>query len=257
MANNSVKQSGILAGCGCVFGLAPLIVSLLAAAVGSNIGNTLHWYTLFTAPVGAIIVIIGLVGAVAGAAKATPEDLASSVLQGTEKADTEKFDAENADAQPVAKTETPSAPVVLQPLSASLARVVKLAYAVGFGVVLVSCLMRVTIFQPFSGILTLFDLVPAVFAGWLVFLARKASEGLGFLRLVQAQMIVSIAGCVVGLYPLTFLSSNIDMLGDPGGDDFQWGGTIITGLIPMAASVASLVFAEIARSRYRATIAKN
>jgi hypothetical protein len=61
MANNSVKTGGILAGAGCVFGLAPLVISFAAAAVGSDIGNTLHWYTLFTAPVGAVIVIIGLV----------------------------------------------------------------------------------------------------------------------------------------------------------------------------------------------------
>jgi hypothetical protein len=70
-------------------------------------------------------------------------------------------------------------------------------------------------------------------------------------------MVVSIAGCVVGLYPLVYLTDNISMLGDEGGDDFQWGGTIITGLIPLLASIASLVFAGIARSRYRASITKD
>jgi hypothetical protein len=246
MAHNKVKSGGILAGAGCLFGLFPLIISAAALAFGSNIGNTLHWYTLFTAPVGAIIVIIGLVVALAGAAKSKPEDLARSVLPGADKTDPESVTASS----------TPSAPIALPPLPTSLARAVKLAYAVGFGVVLVSCVMRVTLFQPGGGILTLFDLIPAVFAGWFVFLARNAHEGLVFLRLVQSQMVVSIAGCVVGLYPLVYLTDNISMLGDEGGDDFQWGGTIITGLIPLLASIASLVFAGIARSRYRAFIAR-
>ncbi len=246
MANSAVKTGGILAGSGCLFGLAPLTISLAAAAVGSDIGNTLHWYTLFTAPVGAVIVIIGLVVALAGAAKSKPEDLARSVLPSAEQTDSEA----------VAAPGTPSAAVSLPPLPTSLARAVKLAYAVGFGVVLVSCVMRVTLFQPDSGILTLFDLVPAFFAGWFVFLARNAQNGLQFLRLVKSQMIVSIAGCVVGLYPLIYLTGDIASLGDEGGDDFQWGGTIITGLIPLIASIASLVFAGIARSRYRAFIAR-
>lgn len=245
MADNPVKTGGIIAGSGCLFGLAPMIVSVAALAVGSNIGNTLHWFTFITAPVGAIIVIVGLVTAIVGASKSTPADLARSVLP-----DSAKPDAES-DADPG----TPPAPVVLPPLPVTLARIVKLAYAVGFGVVLVSCVMRVTLFQPDSGILTLFDLVPAFFAGWFVFLARKAHEGLWFLRLVKSQMVVSIAGCVVGLYPLVYLADNISMLGDEGGDDFQWGG-IITEIIPLVASIASLVFAGIARARYRAAIAK-
>ncbi len=247
MADNPVKTGGIVAGAGCLLGLFPLIISVAALAFGSNIGNTLHWYTLFTAPVGAVIVIIGLVVALVGAAKSKPEDLARSVLPSAEQTDSEA----------VAVPGTPSAAVSLPPLPVSLARVVKLAYAVGFGVVLVSCAMRVTLFQPGGGILTLFDLVPAVFAGWFVFLARNAHEGLVFLRLVQSQTVVSIAGCVVGLYPLVYLTDNISMLGDEGGDDFQWGGTIITGLIPLLASIASLVFAGIARSRYRASITKD
>lgn len=251
MADNPVKTGGIIAGSGCLFGLAPMIVSVAALAVGSNIGNTLHWFTFITAPVGAIIVIVGLVTAIVGASKSTPEDLARSVLPSAEKTDSGMTDR-----QSVADPGTPPAPVVLPPLPVSLARIVKLAYAVGFGVVLVSCVMRVTLFQPDSGILTLFDLVPAFFAGWFVFLARKSHEGLGFLRLIKSQMVVSIAGCVVGLYPVVFLTENISMLGDPEIDQFQWGGTIITGLIPLIASIASLVFAGIARARYRASIAK-
>lgn len=246
-----VKTGGILAVAGCLFGLGPMIVSMAAAAVGSDIGIVLHWYTFFTAPVGAVVVIIGLIIAIVGASKSAPEDLARSVLPSAEKTDSGMPDRQS-DADPG----TPPAPVVLPPLPVSLARIVKLAYAVGFGVVLVSCVMRVTLFQPGSGILTLFDLVPAFFAGWFVFLARKSHEGLGFLRLIKSQMVVSIAGCVVGLYPLVYLADNISMLGYPEIDQFQWGGTIITGLIPLIASIASLVFAGIARARYRASIAK-
>jgi hypothetical protein len=246
MTNNKIKTGGILAGAGCLFGLAPLAISFAAAGLGSDIGNTLHWYTLFTAPVGAVVVIVGLIIAIVGATKSTPEDLAKSVSTSADKSVT----------KPAAGPRTPSAQVALPPLSDSLAHSVKIAYAVGFGVVLVSCVMRVTLFQPMSGILTFFDLVPIFFAGWFVFLARNVQEGLQFLRLVQSQMIVSIAGCVAGLYPLIFLPSDIASLGFEGSDDFQWGGTIITGLIPLIASIASLVFAGVARSRYRALIAR-
>lgn len=245
-ANSPIKTGGILAGAGCLFGLAPLAISFAAAGLGSDIGNTLHWYTLFTAPAGAVVVIVGLVIAIVGVTKSTPEDLAKSVSTSADKSVT----------KPAAGPRTPSAPVALPPLSDSLAHSVKIAYAVGFGVVLVSCVMRVTLFQPMSGILTFFDLVPVFFAGWLVFLARNVQEGLQFLRLVQSQMIVSIAGCVAGLYPLVYLSDHLSLLGDTEIDQFQWGGTIITGLIPLIASIASLVFAGIARARYSASIAK-
>jgi hypothetical protein len=247
MANNSVKTGGILAGCGCLFGLAPLIVSALAAAVGSNIGNTLHWYTLFTAPFGAIIVLVGLIGAIVGTTKSTPEDFVESISPTSETS--------KEDTVPAGSTEV--TPVVLPPLPIMLARSVKLAYAIGFGVLLVSCGMRVTLFQPMSGILTVFDLVPVFFAGWFVYLARNANDGLAFLHLHRSQNIVSIAGCVTGLYPLAYLSDNLSMLSDSDIDQFQWGGTIITGLIPMIASIASLVFANIARAKYRASISKS
>jgi hypothetical protein len=111
-----------------------------------------------------------------------------------------------------------------------------------------------------SGILTFFDLVPAAFAAWFVYLARNAQNGLQFLRLHQSQMIVSIAGCVAGIYPLIYISDDIAMLMEPsadGLDKFQWGGTVITGLIPLIASIASLIFAGIVRARYRASIAKS
>jgi hypothetical protein len=222
MATNKIKTGGILAGAGCLFGLAPLGISFAAAAVGSDIGNTLHWYTFFTAPAGAVVVIVGLVIAIVGANKSTASDFAES----TKLAE-------------------------LAPLPSVLARSVKLAYAVGFGIVLVSCVMRVTMFQPFSGILTLFDLVPVFFAGWFVFLARNAHEGLGFLRLYQSQLIVSIAGCVAGLWAFVQLDTSLSLLEYDDSGAFELIGTIITGFIPAVASLASLIFAGVVRAKYR------
>jgi hypothetical protein len=222
MANSSVKTGGILAGSGFLFGLAPLAISLAAAAVGSDIGNTLHWYTFFTAPIGAVVVIVGLIIAIIGANKSTASDFAESTTS-----------------------------VELPPLPPGLARLVKLAYAVGFGIVLVSCVMRVTMFQPFSEFLTLFDLIPVFFAGWFVFLARNAHDGLKFLRLYQSQLVVSIAGCVAGLWPFIQLDTSLSLLEYDDSGAFELIGTIITGFIPAVASLASLIFAGVVRARYR------
>ena len=246
MAKNSVKVGGILAGAGCLFGLAPLIISFIALAFGSDIGNVLHWYTFFTAPLGAVVVIVGLIIAIVGASKSTPEDLAKSV----------SISADNSGSKTVAAPGTSSAIATLPPLPAALARSVKLAYAIGFGIVLVSCVMRVTLFQPMSGILTFFDLVPVFFAGWFVFLARNAQEGLQFLRLYQSQLIVSIAGCIAGLWPLITMDTDLSLLDYEDIPSFEVAGTLITGFIPALASLASLIFAGVARARYRRSIAK-
>ena len=246
MAKNSVKVGGILAGAGCLFGLAPLIISFIALAFGSDIGNVLHWYTFFTAPLGAVVVIVGLIIAIVGASKSTPEDLAKSV----------SISADNSGSKTVAAPGTSSATATLPPLPAALARSVKLAYAIGFGIVLVSCVMRVTLFQPMSGILTFFDLVPVFFAGWFVFLARNAQEGLQFLRLYQSQLIVSIAGCIAGLWPLITMDTDLSLLDYEDIPSFEVAGTLITGFIPALASLASLIFAGVARARYRRSIAK-
>lgn len=240
MANKEIKKGGIVAGAGCLFAITPIVVALVVVPFSSDIGNTLPWLTFLTAPAGAIAVIVGIVMAIVGSSKSKPEDLVKGTASG---------------AVPTPSA-TPATAVSLPPLSRGLARSVKLAYAIGFGVVLVSCVMRVTLFQPGFSILTLFDMVPAFFAGWLVWLARKSSEGLHFLRLAQSQMFVSIAGCLAGLWPLLLLEENIEMLNAEEIDQFQWAGTIITGLIPFAASIASLIFAGIARVIYRRSISR-
>lgn len=60
-SRRSNNRGKFVAGAGCVFGLAPLIVSFIALLFGSGIGNVLHWYTLVTAPIGVCVVVVGLV----------------------------------------------------------------------------------------------------------------------------------------------------------------------------------------------------
>jgi hypothetical protein len=218
MAKNSVKTGGILAGAGCIFGLAPIIVSFIAMfAFGSDLGF-LHWYVFYTAPVGAAVVIVGLIITIVGANMSTASDFAGSTKS-----------------------------VELPPLPSGLARLVKIAYAVGFGIVLVSCVMRVV--PMFWGLLTLLELIPVFFAGWIVFLARNAHDGLGFLRLYQTQLLVSIAGCVTVLWPFGNTLSGLAYDGSISSASFEL--ILITGQIPQIMSIASLVFAGIVRARYR------
>jgi hypothetical protein len=249
MAKSSIKTGGILAGAGCVFGIAPMAIMFAIGGIAWVLGmdmnalnglSVLGWFTFYTAPLGAVVVIVGLVIAIVGATKSTSSDFAESAMstQGQAKA---------------GGTGTPSdvKPVELPPLPSVLARTVKIVYAFGFVVVLVGCAMRVTIFQPYSGIMILFEFVPVIFAGWFVFLARNAHEGLGFLRLYQSQLVVSIAGCVVGLWPLITLDTSLSLLAYDDSAAFELVGTVITDFIPTVASLASLIFAGVVRTMYR------
>ena len=219
MAISSFKKGALLASAGFIIAIAPIAISNVARVLGIDIGNGLQALPLVTAPVVAMLVIMGFVIAIIGASKSTASDFAESAMS-----------------------------VELPPLPSGLARTVKIAYVFGFVVVLVGHVMRTTIFPPVSEITSPFDLVPVIFAGWFVFLARNAHEGLGFLRLYRSQLVVSIAGCVAG---------GVFLLVTTGGDVFQIVGTEIIGLIPLGASVASIVFAGVARWRYRQSIAKD
>ncbi|MEY4319183.1 MAG: hypothetical protein RL378_287 [Actinomycetota bacterium] len=249
MAKSSFKTGGILAGAGCVFGIAPMAIMFAIGGIASVLGmdmnalnglGVLGWFTFFTAPLGAVVVFVGLVTAIVGATKSTSSDFAESAMSTQGQAE-------------AGGTGTPSnaKPVELPPLPPGLARTVKIAYAFGFVVVLVGCVMRVTVFQPVYGVGVFFDFVPVIFAGWFVFLARNAHEGLGFLRLYQSQLIVSIAGCVVALWPLVTLDTSLSLLEYDDSGAFQTFGTIITNFIPAVASLASLVFAGAVRAMYR------
>jgi hypothetical protein len=236
MANSYSKKGAIFASAGFIIAIAPIAISNVARVLGIDIGNGLQALPLVTAPVVVALVVGGFVSAIVGASKSTASDFAESAMstQGQAKA---------------GGTGSPSdaKPVELPPLPSGLARTVKIVYAFGFVVVLVGPVMRTTIFPPVSEITSPFDAVPVIFAGWFVFLARNAHEGLGFLRLYQSQLVVSIAGCVAGVFFL-FVTTGFDV--------FQIVGTEIIGLIPFGASVASIVFAGVARWQYRKSIAK-
>jgi hypothetical protein len=50
-------------------GLLPIVVSVIGSVFGSNIGQVLHWFTLFTFPVGLIVALIGVFGILRNATK--------------------------------------------------------------------------------------------------------------------------------------------------------------------------------------------
>lgn len=60
-AQNGRRSGKITMGVGCLFGLAPMAISVIALFFGSGIGNVLHWYTLYTAPIGLGVFLVGLV----------------------------------------------------------------------------------------------------------------------------------------------------------------------------------------------------
>ena len=81
MSNKTFKIGKILAGAGFLFGLSPLIISLTALAFGSEMGTIFHLYTIITAPIGAVVVVVGLVMAIVGALKRKkPERVLLSTL---------------------------------------------------------------------------------------------------------------------------------------------------------------------------------
>lgn len=75
MANSSGKPGGILAGCGCIFALSPLIMAIVTAPFNSG-ADVWHWYLVSTVPVGGVVVIAGLIIAALGANKSAAEDSA-------------------------------------------------------------------------------------------------------------------------------------------------------------------------------------
>ena len=76
MANGSGKPGGVLAGCGCIFALSPLIMAIVTTPFNSG-ADVWHWYLVSTVPVGGVVVIAGLIIAAVGANKGAAEDSAS------------------------------------------------------------------------------------------------------------------------------------------------------------------------------------
>ena len=235
MANNTVRTGGILAGAGCLFGLAPLIISLLAAAMGSGIGNVLHWYTFFTAPVGLVVFIVGIVMAIVAASKRTPSELAAAASIQGETA------ASSAESQPVA----------LPPVPTRIASKIRLFYLVLAIILTCSAAITLGFGLGLGGVMIPFELVPPAFAWWLWRIARNAEDGGQFLRLHNMQRIMAIAGCVTGIYPLFYAPITLELLSDADVDAALLMTQTITGLLPLAASIASLFFGQWALRNYR------
>lgn len=224
---SGVRNGLIIVAAGIVFAIAPITISLIAAQFGSNIGIVLHWFTLLTAPVGAIVAIVGLVIAARGSSRETVR--LRGALRGT-------------------SIDTLPAP------SPAITRTLRVVYLAGAALVAASALLRVTVFQPLGGILTLVDLTPVVLA---VLLAKKAlavDTTATFLQFHRTQSIIGWVGALlagpVGLFGL----SSLEFLDEPEVVASQIIGTAITGLVPAVACVASLIVAGVLKAIYIRTV---
>ena len=237
-ADETTQQSGRpknigywVAGGGCIFGLLPLIFSFLALALGSNAGNVIHWYTLFTAPIGGLVVVAGIVIASVQAAK-------NSNLSGYRKLEAKENPASSKGADPDKAVNAE----ISQKFSSKVIRFIRISYILGAALVVLSSFSRAFYFQG-GGILTLFDLLPAAFAILFVVLAWRSTTSTNFMKLFVVQRVVGIAGITLSLWPLIYLTTYIDLLQDPEIESLQMLGTIITDYVPAIASIASLIFA--------------
>lgn len=88
MAISSGKPGGVLAGCGCIFAISPLIMALVTAPFNSG-ADVWHWYLVATVPMGAVVVITGLILAAVGANKSATEDSASEPASDPKSGDAE------------------------------------------------------------------------------------------------------------------------------------------------------------------------
>ena len=77
MSDSSVKPGGVLAGCGCIFAISPIIMSVVTAPFNSG-ADVWHWYLVTTFPIGGVAVITGLIIAAVGAIKGATEDSTST-----------------------------------------------------------------------------------------------------------------------------------------------------------------------------------
>lgn len=77
MENSSGNPGGVLAGCGCIFAIAPIIMSVVTAPFNSG-ADVWHWYLVTTFPIGGVVVITGLIIAGVGGNKSATEDSTST-----------------------------------------------------------------------------------------------------------------------------------------------------------------------------------
>lgn len=225
---SEVRTGLIIVASGILFAIAPIGISLIAAPFGSNIGSTLPWLTFLTAPLGAIAAIVGLVIAARGSSRETVN--LRGVLSDTD-------------------VNTLPAP------SPAITRTLRAAYIVGAVVITVSALLRVTVFQPLGGILTLVDLTPIILALILAKKTLAVNAAAPFLQFHRTQAIICWVGILLaGPAGLFGVMTSLEMLGDPNVIASQMIGTAATGLVPVAASVTSLILAGTLKFIYIRTI---
>lgn len=77
MSDSSVKPGGVLAGCGCIFAISPIIMAAVSYAFNGG-PDAWHWYLVTTFPIGGVMVITGLILAAVGAIKGATKDSTST-----------------------------------------------------------------------------------------------------------------------------------------------------------------------------------
>jgi len=228
MADNSIKAGGIVAGAGCLFGLAPLI--LVFATVGSG-AEAVGWYILFTAPAGAVVVIIGLIIAIVGASRKTPEDFAKSVVT-------------------VAEESTPPTPQIPRyrnwNINSRQVGLIFLLNIVASLIVITATIINVNVTVTAShtllplGVTVALQSIPVLLVGLLMWLAWQVKSASGtpavkvrFARLERVQRVIGIASILwvlpMLMFPNQFLGSETVGLG------------ILAGYAPALTGIVALL----------------
>lgn len=211
-----------IAGTGCIFGLAPLLLSFVFALIGSGVGNVLHWYTLFTAPVGVVIVIIGIamwVNARGKHAKVAGEAV------GPEK-------EVRAESQ----------------LSPDLTKSIRTKYLIGAGIAAVLAILETVISFPMTGSIGIGAMALIGGSVWVAVIANKLPTTRDFQQLRLASLVTTVSWIVLyGLSVVAFASSLVVTVGDPSAE--SGGDEIVLRLVPV--SVITLAITSLS---YSATI---
>lgn len=214
----SSRTGPTIIGAGCLFGLAPMIVSIVALMFGSGIGNVLHWYTLITVPIGLCIAVVGIV---VTASRSTSQT-----------------------------AEANAAPVVV--LDVSVRNRIRSRFVTGSGIALAASILGFFAAGFGDGTsagdsLGIGGLLTAGLVVWVALSARKLSTMANFGELRTVQLVASVLviignlGTVVGV-----VIAATGIFGGNAGD--EWAGyeivTLISSAVLTALSVASLVYTE-------------
>lgn len=235
MDNGTAKK---LIWIGPLFGLAPIIISLIAAPFGSDIGMVLPWLTLATLPLGIIVSVIGVVFLLVNTSKSTfPKESTGLVT-------------------------SPDSPTFIEGTGQnSKVKVIRFLYTLGAALIIANTLYRLFVLQTAGGILYVFELLPVGFAIWLSIEAWKLAKngGESFLQFNQMQRIIALVGIVLGIPNILFAVGTLDLeqnldLGMTEADYLANLQSALTGIVPFVASVFSLVFMLWAKRFYKSNL---